>query len=145
MDAVETKVGALSTKELGNVIDGIVKENIKLSDTTRLFMSRVYDRFRHQISVALTTHDLSDSAGWIALIGDMMKLVNSFKIDGAEKKEIILETIRIVIRFEVPADKKEACDVLLSTVLVPAIDLAVYFKNQFVDRKKISLGFCGCE
>jgi hypothetical protein len=132
----------LSTKELGNVIDAVVKENVKLSDHTRLLMSRVYDRFRHQISVALKAHDASDSVMWISLIGDMMALVNDFKVDGIEKKEIVLETIRIVIRFEVPVDKKAACDVLLNTVLTPAIDLAVYFKKQFIDGKKISLGFC---
>ena len=140
MSSDEPKV--LNTKELGNVIDTVVKDNVKLSDNTRLLMSRVYDRFRHQISTALKTHDASDSVFWIAIIGDMMTLVNSFKVDGVEKKEIVMETIRIVIRFEVPADKKAACEILLNTVLAPAIDLAVYFKNQITDGKKISLGFC---
>ncbi len=143
----ETPAKILGTKELGNVIDSVVHDNVKLSDGTKLLMARVYDRFRHRISTSLTGHDLTDSAFWIAMIGDMMAMVNSFQVEGVEKKEIVMEVIRIVIRFEVPADKKDASTALLDTVLSPAIDLAVYFKNQLADpenQKRIRSCLCPC-
>jgi len=141
----EPVVTVLSTKELGNVIDTTVRDNVKLSNDTKILIARLYDRFRHRISVALNSRDLGDSALWIALIGDMMALVDKFKIEGAEKKEIIVETIGIIVRFEVAAEKKDACEALITTIVGPAIDLAVYFKNQLLDnKKKISACLCPC-
>jgi hypothetical protein len=133
----------LDTKELGNVIDGVVKENVKLSQETKLLMARLYDKFRHRIGTALNAHDLNDSAFWISLIGDMMAIVNKYKVEGVEKKEMILETIRIIARFEVAESKRDACNTLITVVLSPAIDLAVYFKNQ-IEPEKIKSCLCPC-
>lgn len=132
--------GILKPKELGNVIDGVMKENVILSADARNVMARLYERFRHVI-VSAITHD-DQGPAFTMMVADIMVFLNTFRLDGLEKKQILLEVIRIVIRFEIPAEKADSLLQLLDKVISQAIDLAVYFQKQNSGPKNRRVCLC---
>lgn len=128
-DAPAKEAGLLRPKELSNVIENIMQDNVVLSPASKRVMAQVYVRFRHNIMSVLKT-DFSSSPQLILVIGDVMAFLRTCSVEGIEKKQILLEVIRIVIRFEIPAERKDACLAFVDTVICPAIDLAVYYQQQ---------------
>ncbi len=131
----------LNTRELSNTIEQTLKENVKLGERDKIHIAKMYDRFRARIFQAFSANNLTNlgTTFWVMMIGDMMALVQSVNVSGSEKKEIILETMRIVIKYEISADKHEALDGMLNTVVSPAIDLAAYFGAQLAPKVKACL------
>lgn len=138
----EQKPKALSTKELGNVIDSVLKENAVLSAESKNIMAKMYERFRHVILNGMLSYE--DGPAFTMMIADLMSSLNSFSLDGIEKKQILLELIRIVIRFEVSADQKDKINTFVDTFVPSAIDLAVCFQKQNSRVSKNKIRACLC-
>ena len=133
----------LNTRELSHAVEQILRENIKLGEDDKRLMARMYDTFRTQVAAALVSQDHAiDKFFWVELLGDMMVMAATFKTSGLSKKEIIMETLRIIVKFEVPPEREEQSIQLIETILSPAIDLTIYFKNQIFSGKKFAWCFC---
>lgn len=115
-------------KTLGTEIDKRIAANPVLSDESRTLIARIYNKFRHRIAPALRGNN--DPMLWIELISDMMALANRFKVSGPERKEILLEVIDMVIENEIPESERSSARFIVSTVVSPAIDLAVKFAEK---------------
>ena len=136
----------LKTRELSNSVQAIVAANVKLSDQAKTLMARMYDRFRARLGPVLASQDFDNlnMSFWIGFISDMMSLAKDFKVSGMEKKEIILETITLVIENEVPPEKRQAVNALVTTVVSPSIDLAIYYMNTIQPKCRSLLSRCSC-
>ena len=133
----------LTTRELSHAVEQVLRENIKLGEEDKRLIARMYDAFRNQVAAALVSQDHAiDKFFWVELLGNMMVMAATFKTSGLSKKEIILETLRIIVKFEVPADREEQSIHLIETILSPAIDLTIYFKNQIASGKKCAWCLC---
>jgi hypothetical protein len=139
-----TQMKILNTRELSNTIEQTLKQNVKLGERDKIHIAKMYDKFRGRIFQAFSANNLTNlgTAFWVVMIGDMMALVKTMDVSGSEKKEILLETMRIVIKYEIAAEKHEILDNMLNTVVSPAIDLAAYFGAQLVPKVKACIFQC---
>lgn len=127
----------MNTRELTVAIDNVLSRNAKLSSPSRPLVARMYETYRNKIGPELASGAFN-IAFWTDVIGDMMALARSFNVPGLEKKEILLEVINLVIDSEVPEDKRDALHAAMSTVISPAIDLAIQFSQKIVTPKCFS-------
>jgi hypothetical protein len=136
----------LTSRELSNSVETVLRANVKLGEKDKVLMAKMYDKFRDRLGPALAAQDFDnlDAFFWIQFIGDMMILAKGFKVSGTEKKEIILETINLVVENEVPEEKREAIQRLIVTVVSPSIDLAIYFVHSIKPKCRSLFSKCGC-
>jgi hypothetical protein len=126
----------LTTRELSHATEQVLRDNVKLGEDDKRLIARMYDTFRLQLMQALQTNDHAvDKFFWVELLGNMMIMASTFRTSGVSKKEIIMETLRLIIKFEIAPERQDHSLDLLESVISPAIDLTIYFKNQMAAGK----------
>lgn len=134
----------LSGDALHAAIDAKAANNVQLSVRERDLMVKLYYLFRDDIVGALSTDsDDLNAMFWIGFVADMMRVAKTFKREGAQKKEMIMETLHIIIEHDVPEDHRDEVKLLVDTFAPPAIDMAVAFWHKVAPGLKHALT-CGC-
>lgn len=137
--ALPFRAKVLTTRELSHATEQVLRDNVKLGEDDKRLIARMYDTYRLQLMQALQYNDHNiDKFFWIELLGDMMVMASTFRTSGVSKKEIIMETLRLIIKFEIAPERQELSLNLLESVMSPAIDLTIYFKNQLATGKSCS-------
>lgn len=129
----------LARESLASAIDRAIKVNAELRPEHREMIAKMYNRFRDRLAPVLRNGTFEPFA-WIELIGDMMTMAKKFKAESAQKKQIVLEVLHLVIENDVPEEYRDSVRSIVDISVSPAIDLAIYFSQNDKCRKL----WCGC-
>lgn len=119
----------MSAEKVNDQINHVVEHNAKLKEHDKLFIAKLYETFRNDLVPLLKGDDADDMFLWIDIITQMMLTVGKFKTTSLEKKEILMETIRIVIKSELPEDLQNKIMPVVNLAISPAIDMAIKFSK----------------
>lgn len=136
-NTASTAAGGPTTDTLQEDIVKHLRANEFLSTDDLATIRSLYDAVRSAVlALAGSTSDLQNPLFWTRIITQMMTMVNKLPREGAQKKALVTETLRLLIEREVPEADRQTVLALMDLFASPAIDLAVAFWHSAAPKVK---------